>query len=366
MSLTPSPGHSTISFHLRPHRPSLVATLCGVTALWTASQPVAAWDYEAHRAINLLALQSLPTHFPAFAFAPAARERIAFLGGEADRWRNTPDLPLRHVNGPDHFLDLEELVPYGLAADRLPELRYEFVAHMARIRLQRPDAFAPIDPAKDKDRTRALPGFLPWAMVESYGRLKSAFSYLRAFVEKGTPEEVQNARDNALYVMGVMGHFAGDAAQPLHTTHHYNGWVGANPKRYTTNRTFHAWIDGAYFVKTRFDFATLDGRVRPARLLEPGPGQKADARVFQASVEFLTEQHGLVETLYTLEREGGLTGEGDRGREGLDCLGTQMLRAGAFLGDLWLSAWLQAPPDSWLQEQLTKRNAGKSPSSAQP
>ena len=37
------------------------------------------------------------------------KDRIAFLAGEPDRWRNTPDLPLKHVNGPDHYFDLEDI-----------------------------------------------------------------------------------------------------------------------------------------------------------------------------------------------------------------------------------------------------------------
>src|SRR5206468_10569902 len=77
---------------------SLVVGLLGL------APGVRGWDYEGHRLINQLALASLPTNFPAFVFSPAARERIAFLAGEPDRWRNTPELPLKHFNGPDHFL----------------------------------------------------------------------------------------------------------------------------------------------------------------------------------------------------------------------------------------------------------------------
>ena len=71
--------------------------------------PALAWDYEGHRLVNQLALASLPTNFPAFVRVPVAAERIAFLAGEPDRWRNVQDLPLRHSNGPDHYLDLEQL-----------------------------------------------------------------------------------------------------------------------------------------------------------------------------------------------------------------------------------------------------------------
>src|SRR5262245_58092534 len=81
--------------------------------------PARAWDYEGHRLVNQLALASLPTNFPQFVQAPAAAERIAFLAGEPDRWRNVQDLPLRHCYGPDHYIDAEELADYGLKPDML-------------------------------------------------------------------------------------------------------------------------------------------------------------------------------------------------------------------------------------------------------
>ena len=62
-----------------------------------AGPPAHAWDYEGHRIINELALASLPADFPAFVREPAAAERIAFLSGEPDRWRNVsgPSSPER-------------------------------------------------------------------------------------------------------------------------------------------------------------------------------------------------------------------------------------------------------------------------------
>src|SRR4051794_22312453 len=83
-------------------------------ALFLAGVPALAWDYEGHRVVNQLALASLPPEFPSFVHTPTNEERIAFLSGEPDRWRNTQDLSLRHANGPDHYIDLEELGLYGL------------------------------------------------------------------------------------------------------------------------------------------------------------------------------------------------------------------------------------------------------------
>ncbi len=86
------------------------------------TQLALAWDFEGHRTINLLALSTLPTNFPAFVREPAAAERIGFLAGEMDRWRNTPDLPLKQYSFPDHYLDVEELADYGLKPDHAPHL----------------------------------------------------------------------------------------------------------------------------------------------------------------------------------------------------------------------------------------------------
>src|SRR5260221_14644116 len=90
------------------------------SVLLLGSHTCSAWDYEGHRVVNQLALASLPTNFPAFVRKPEAMERAAFLAGEPDRWRNTPDLPLQHCQEPEHFMDTEELGPPGFDAEMLP------------------------------------------------------------------------------------------------------------------------------------------------------------------------------------------------------------------------------------------------------
>lgn len=314
-----------------------------------------AWDYEGHRLVNQAALLSLPTNFPAFVHLPAARERIAFLGGEADRWRNTPELTFRHQNNPDHFLDIEDLALLNLDPENLPAFRYEFVAVIARARILNPDRFPRIDPHKDTDRTRALPGFLPWTITEHYGKLKSAFSYLRAFEENGgTPQELDNARQNILYVMGVMGHFVADAAQPLHTTKHYNGWVGSNPHRYTTNRAFHGWIDGGVMDKSGLRIDALAKRIQPAAALIPD-SPKAETNMFSIVMKYLVDQSKLVEPLYQLEKAGKLKINSEVSPEGREFITQQLLKAAQMLGNIWWTAWKDAPPDKYLTEQLEKR-----------
>jgi len=318
-----------------------------------------AWDYEEHHAINELALASLPADFGGFTLTPALKHRIAFLGGEPDRWRNVGDLPLKNANVPDHYLDLEDLKLYGLTPETLPLMRYDFAADIARARAAYPEKFPPIDPARDADHTRELDGFLPWAITEYYEKLKSCFSYLKTFQKYGgTPEEIANARANVVYVMGVMGHFVGDGSQPLHTTVYFNGWVGNNPHGYTTSLKFHAWIDGGYFRATGgIKVETLVGKIHPAECIA---NAETPDGMFRAAVAYLVEQNKLVEPLYELEKKGKLTGKGDTGLAGRPFLEGQLVKAGQMLGNIWYTAWLGAPEDQYLEAQLEQRHAANS------
>ena len=325
----------------------------------------AAWDYEGHRAVNELALSALPTNFPAFVLTPATRDRIGYLAGEADRWRNETDaktgrgLTLGHASGPDHYLDMEGLKDYDLTPATLPPLRYDFVADIVKARAAHPERFPAIDPAKDSDHTRELSGFLPWAITENYQKLQSGFSSLIAF-EKfgGTPEEIANAKQNIIYVMGVMGHFVGDASQPLHATMYHHGWTtNDNPNHYTTSFGFHAWIDGGFFKKTGgIDVKKLSEKIHPA-----GKIAAADAPngMFQTSVDFVVAANKLVEPLYILDRDGKLSNKENRGAEGRAFLEGQLVKSGQLLGDIWFTAWVTAPADTFLERQLRERAAAK-------
>jgi hypothetical protein len=318
-----------------------------------------AWDYQGHRIVNQLALASLPNHFPAFVRAPAAAERIAFLAGEPDRWRNSTHPTFEHVNNPDHYFDADDLPLYGLTAKTASPFRYDFVAQLKHAREKNPQRFPSINATNDSDHTRDLVGFLPWALNEQFAKLQSAFSCLKTFEQHGgTAEEITNAQQNVLYLMGVMGHYAGDAAQPLHTTKHHNGWVGANPKRYTTNRTFHSWIDGGFIRRASIRADELLPKVRPAKSIWPGAQPPSDA--FDPSMQFVLAQFQLVERTYELDRDGKLSPGRNDATEGRAFIGGQLLKGGQFLGDLWFSAWQSAPLDNYLVNEL-KRRAGAAP-----
>lgn len=335
-------------------------TICAagiLVQLWVST--AVAWDYEGHRIINQLALASLPTNFPEFVHGPAACERVAFLSGEPDRWRNVRDeLPLSNSSGPDHYIDVEQLADYGLKPELLPVMRGDFIAELAVARKANPEKFAEFNNPRNVDHTRELVGLLPWAIAENYGKLKSCFAYLRAFEQDGTPEEIANAEANVIYVMGVMGHYIGDAAQPLHTTIHHHGWrvdLVPNPHNYTTNYGFHSRIDG-YVRASGTTEKELAGQLRPAHLVTINERTAKPEEIFQACVAFILDQNKLVEPLYQLEKDGKLPGNGHPGTpEGKAFLDGQLVKAAQFLSDIWYSAYEQAPPDTYLKRELLQR-----------
>ena len=314
------------------------------------------WDYEIHRLINQMALTSLPTNFPAFVRTPEATDRIGFLAGEPDRWRNVQDLPLKHGSGPDHYIDIEQLADYGLKPESLSNLRYQFVGELAVFLKAHPEKFPEVNSPRNEDHTRELVGLLPWAITENYSKLKSCFSYLKTYQEGGTPEEIANAQANIIYVMGTMGHYLGDASQPLHSTIHHHGWVGDNPQHYTTSTRFHSWIDSGFFDKIGGpNRKALVATIRPAHAVSFDNREAKPAEMFSVALAFVIEQNKLVEPLYQLEKDGKLSGEGEAGAQGRPFMEAQLLKSAQLLGDVWFSAWQQAGTDGFLKGQLERR-----------
>jgi len=59
--------------------------------------------------------------------------------------------------------------------------------------------------------------------------------------------------------------------------------------------------------------------------------------------------------LYQLDKDGKLSGEGEKGLEGRAFLEGRLVKAGQMLGDIWYSAWQQAPEDRYLKQKLLER-----------
>lgn len=298
--------------------------------------PAHAWDAYGHRLITTVALDGM-TNAPDWIKDPALRATIIDDAVVPDRWRSTHIDQLTHLNNPEHYLDVEDLEPYGLTLKTLPPLRYEYVKQMAVAREKAGDSFKgrPVNAARDTAKVEELPGFVPYAIAEQYAKVRSAFSVIRIMEKLNDPKraaQLAAARQNAAYNMGLLSHYVGDAAQPLHLTKHHHGWKDANPKGYTTDNGFHSYIDGR--VLSLHHIAAAD--VTPlcdfkAAVEARGP--------WDSIITYLGTTFTTVEPLYELQKSGDL--EKDPGKQFIE----SRLAAGAtMLSALYRAAWDNAAP----------------------
>jgi hypothetical protein len=314
-----------------------------------------AWNFPGHRMITLLALERLmttapasapadsaasqPEPLPAFLSDPAVRRRIAEQSGEPDRWRGTRVVYLSHENAPDHFIDVEDLEQFGLTLRTIPRERMEFIAAMAIAGERNPEKLAPYDAAKDWDKTKRWPGFVQHAILEHYSKLQSSFNtyrLLQALVSEGraNADWLEQPRENIIYHMGILSHFVGDTAQPLHTTRHFNGWVGENPDGFTTAKTFHGYIDGGVVDLHKFSEASL------AVPLAQAPAIVINAKdPWNDVLTYIERSHSRMRPLYEMQKSGELQRE-----PGRVFIEERLVDASAMLASMYQAAWEASTP----------------------
>ncbi len=299
--------------------------------------PAQAWDAQGHRLITLLALDHLSATSPTFLHDAQTRAAIAENATEPDRWRSVRMGQLMNLNNPDHYLDVEDLEAYGLTLKEIPPLRYEFVSQLAIIRDKAGPDFKgrPINPARDLAKTDQWPGFVPYAVAENYGKLVASFRTLRILSKLADParnHQVSAEQGAVITVMGQLSHFVGDIAQPLHTTRHHHGWVGENPQNYTTNYTFHSYIDGTVLALHHLNYDALRSAPQEAR-----PVDAKDP--WSAILDHIQRSHDQVIPLYEMQKSGEL--DKDAGRE---LITGRLLDGAAMLASLYNAAWEAAEP----------------------
>lgn len=267
-----------------------------------------AWGNEGHRLINRLAVANLPADAPAFLRSEAAISEIEYLGPEPDRWRSPAEAELSAVQAPEHFIDLELADALG----PLPRRRLDFEASVFASG-QRPEKI----------------GLQPWEATEVWERLKAALREYRQL--SADHKETRSVEQAAIFYAGWLGHYVGDAAQPLHTTVNYNGWVGPNPNGYTTDHKIHWQFEGP-FVGENIHALEVQTKMKPAGAIE--------GDIFTSYVAYLRYTATYVETVYQLEKAGGFTGQGTP--ESRDFTAARLAAGAGMLRDMLYTAWLES------------------------
>jgi hypothetical protein len=267
-----------------------------------------AWGNEGHRIINRLAALNLPQDAPAFLRWAGAVSEIEYLGPEPDRWRSLAEPELLAVQAPEHFLDLELADSLG----PLPRRRFDFEAAVFASG-QRPEKI----------------GLQPWQATEIWQRLKAALREYRRLT--AAHQDTHDVEQAAIFYAGWLGHYVGDASQPLHTTVQYNGWTGPNPNGYTTEHKIHWQFEGP-FVGANIHESDVQPRIKPLLALQ--------GDVFDDYVAYLRQSSKFVEQVYQLEKKGGFDGSGSQ--ESRDFTAERIAAGASMLRDMMYFAWLES------------------------
>jgi len=307
----------------------LALALTAVVALSLPVGDAGAWGSTGHRLVGVAAMRALPDDLPAFLRTAEAAAEIGELSREPDRWKGGGRTHDRDRDTA-HFIDLDDegraMSAAGPHITALPELRSEYERALAEAGLDVDDA-----------------GYLPYALIDGYQQLVRDFGYWRvlAAVEARETDPARRAwyredreRREALLLrdIGVLSHYVGDAAQPLHLTIHYNGWGDyPNPEGFTTSRQFHGQVDS--WPYGRINLASLEATMSaPSECASPCAIRERVPAYIQAG---LTQ----VAPLYRLEQSGSIA-EAD---EASGAFMLARLAAGASeLRDLITAAWRDA------------------------
>lgn len=268
----------------------------------------AAWGEKGHMMINRLAIDAASAKLPEF--MGASRDHIIYNGPEPDRWRDEGRTSaMNTVQAADHFFDSELWGPISTIEPN----RYAFMEKVAAKRIE-----------------LVKIGYLPYTILENYGKLVNAFRYWRS---AKTPEDRESARQNAVYVAGVLGHYVGDGSMPMHLSIQYNGWLDTspNPKGFTTDRGFHNRYEGLY-VNAAVEASAVRPKVLPPQRL---------ANVWESIKQYLVVAYNELEPAYELEKAGEFNPQQPRPR-GTEFIITEIARGSTMLSNLWYTAWLES------------------------
>ncbi|MBV8206566.1 MAG: nuclease [Acidobacteria bacterium] len=254
------------------------------------------------------------------AFLREAAERIGYLGPEPDRWRNRSEYELKEAQEPDHFIDLERLQGFG----ELPRSRYVYYRRLYELH----NSATPGSPAAADEMLPDKIGLQPWAALEVFDRLKVAFREYRSLTAAKQPSA--QAEQDAIFYAGWLGHYVADGSNPMHTSIHYNGWVGENPGGYTTARDTHSNFESRFvsanLAKLRIDDLLHD----PVRLDHP----------FQDYVQYLRDSNALIRPFYELEKKGAFRAAGTP--EGVEFTRARLAAGAQMLLNMWYTAWVES------------------------
>lgn len=322
------------------NRTKAIALVLHLALLGTAA-PAWAWGVRAHGAINRAALASLPTDGPVFLKAHA--DFVAELAILPDLWRLPAD-PFSKINeDPNHGWFREQFAFMKTP----PRSRHEFI--IALLDRQRAEKDRTSDAAV---RTNVRwTGTLPYAVMETYGRLVAGMRWHRRLEAQGA--STRHIDQALAFDVVRLGHYIGDGAQPLHASIHSDGWRGDNPKGYTRDRSIHGRFESQFV-----DMINL-GEEAVARGMPALARQDGD--LFTHVLAFLDDSAANMERVYQLDQKHAFADPASS--EGRALVEARTGTGAAMLRDVLQRAWMESarPLEPPAADPLDPANPGYNP-----
>ncbi len=276
------------------------ATLLALLALTLAGpDPAQAWGASGHRMVGVAAMESLPPDLPAFLRSPAAIADVGELSRELDRSKGSGRAHGVALDA-GHFLDVldDGTAMGGPRLDAMPPDR---------------EAYETLLRAAGTNAWKA--GWLYYSILETQQQLTKDFAMWRvldhAVKTERKPDrrawfraDLRRREALILQTLGRLSHYVADGSQPLHVTHHYNGWAeGPNPEGFTRER-----------IHSRFEGELVAAGVKLAEVRRAMPSPAPETGGLEARIAaYLAVAWKEVPALYRLEKSGGLVAGDPRG-----------------------------------------------------
>lgn len=281
--------------------------------------PAWGWGFVGHGIVNEASTHGTPAAMPQFFHE--AYPRLVWLGYEPDRLRGAGD-SADAFNAPNHFLDYEYVEHLDL-----PRKRYEFI-----------DLLYESDTLRRFGIDNHTSGFLPWHVAELGQFLEQEWQIWSR--DDLTPEERQSVERTIVLFSGMIGHYIGDAANPHHSTIHYNGWALAPaPAGYATDCATHFRFE-TFYVTNAINPSDVHSAVAPLSV-------RTD--YFQTALDLIRDSNALVDDLYSIDARGGFD-PANESEEAYQFTVNRLAVAGSLLRDIWWSAYLKGTGQLEIEE----------------
>lgn len=289
--------------------------------------PAHAWGTGGHVIINGAAMSALPDALPAFLKTPAAAAEVAALGPELDRLKGS-GRPHDSDEDPGHYVDIDDTNMVGgvVALNALPASRQDYDTAL-----------------RGMGTNQYKEGYLPYAIIDGMQQITKDFAYWRAddasaknpattAADRAWFEQDRQLRETlTLRDIGVIGHYIGDASQPLHVTIHFNGWGKyPNPKNYSTSQTLHARFES--------DFVRSSANVDQVRK-KIAPYASCGCTLEQHVARYLAATLAKMPAVYEFEAQGAIDHPTPAS---IDLMQSQLAAGAAMMRDLIVDAWTES------------------------